>query len=404
MHILYIGRSCPLATANKILVSSGKNPGFQIIKFTQLLLNGFCMHGETVDVLSNVSISSNKYINASAKEEDNHISYTYSPIISIPLISQCISYLYAFFHTLSWANRTTEKKIVFCDVLASFSTNLGSIHAAKICKIPVSGMITDMIGFNVVRSKYNHFSWKFIFFTIREIVQKRYLKLFTCFLFLTKYMNDAYNIDRKPHIIIEGSVDYSFKPQQSNRLPSPKIIMYAGTIEEQYGFDAFVKAFMTIEQPDIELHIYGNGKFVDTLLEYQKKDSRIKYNGVVNNEQIVAAEINATLLVNPRFSNQEFVKYSFPSKTSEYMLSGTPLLTTRLCGIPEEYFEYLYTFDEESEDGFANKLQEILSKTTNELDQKGKSAQSFVLKHKNNFVQSKKIIDFFYSLFNNKYL
>ena len=152
------------------------------------------------------------------------------------------------------------------------------------------------------------------------------------------------------------------------------------------------------------MHIYGDGKFVDTLLEYQKKDSRIKYNGVVNNEQIVAAEINATLLVNPRFSNQEFVKYSFPSKTSEYMLSGTPLLTTRLCGIPEEYFEYLYTFDEESEDGFANKLQEILSKTTNELDQKGKSAQSFVLKHKNNFVQSKKIIDFFYSSFNNKYL
>ena len=131
------------------------------------------------------------------------------------------------------------------------------------------------------------------------------------------------------------------------------------------------------------------------LLEYQKNDSRIKYMGIVSNEQVVAAEKQATILVNPRLSNQEFAKYSFPSKTSEYMVSGTPLVTTKLPGIPDEYFEHLYLFEEESIEGFAKKMQEILSLPYTELRQKGRDAQEFVLKNKNNIVQTKKIINFF---------
>jgi glycosyltransferase involved in cell wall biosynthesis len=152
---------------------------------------------------------------------------------------------------------------------------------------------------------------------------------------------------------------------------------------------------MQISQPDIELHIYGSGKFVKKLLEYQKKDIRIKYKGVVTNEEIIVAEQEASLLVNPRYSNQEFVKYSFPSKTSEYMLSGTPVLTTKLSGIPEEYFQYLYTFDDETIEGYAHKLNEILSLPHEELKQKGLKAQEFVLKNKNNIIQSQRIELFF---------
>ena len=38
--------------------------------------------------------------------------------------------------------------------------------------------------------------------------------------------------------------------------------------------------------------------------------------------------------VNPRQNNEEFTKYSFPSKTMEYLASGVPVVAYKLDGIP----------------------------------------------------------------------
>ena len=90
-------------------------------------------------------------------------------------------------------------------------------------------------------------------------------------------------------------------------------------------------------------------------------------------------------------SNEEYTKYSFPSKNMEYMSSGTPVLTTKLIGIPDEYFNYTYLIEEENTDGIKNKLIEIFSKSKNELKKVGRKAQLYVLKNKNKRVQGKKI-------------
>lgn len=63
--------------------------------------------------------------------------------------------------------------------------------------------------------------------------------------------------------------------------------------------------------------------------KYEKIDNRNKYFRVVPNQAVAEEELKATLLVNLRPSNEEFTKYSFPSKNMEYMVLGTPTLTTR---------------------------------------------------------------------------
>ena len=78
----------------------------------------------------------------------------------------------------------------------------------------------------------------------------------------------------------------------------------------------------------------------------------------------------------------------------EYMVSGTPVLTTRLPGMPKEYEEYVYLFDNESVGGMAKKITEVLSIPEKELRKKGASAREFVLKEKNNISQAKKLLDF----------
>ena len=111
------------------------------------------------------------------------------------------------------------------------------------------------------------------------------------------------------------------------------------------------------------------------------------------NTEIVKKEQEATLLVNPRPTGEEYVKYSFPSKTMEYMASGTPVLTTVLPGMPKEYHSYVYLLEDETADGITQKLKEVLANSDETLFRKGMEARKFVLEQKNNVIQASKILD-----------
>ena len=77
----------------------------------------------------------------------------------------------------------------------------------------------------------------------------------------------------------------------------------------------------------------------------------------------------------------------------EYMVSGTPVLTTVLPGMPKEYYPHVYLLEDESAAGIARKLRQVLSLSDEELFEKGQQARSFVLETRNNVVQAKKILD-----------
>lgn len=392
MNILFIGKCSTFQTANEILNKTRNNPGFQIIKFINLILEGFRCNHVNIEAISNV----NAACVGKKSEFENGIHYQYIPSIQVPILCQIAYAVMSFYYTFYWGLKHKQDGILFCDIFSSSSTVSGSVFAAKLLRIPICALVTDMITTPLTTSLDTQSTYGRLFFAMRKHKQYKSLKQYDLFVFLTKFMAEIYNPNNRPYIIMEGSVDHTLQlDSDSYSQHDKKIIMYAGAIEAEYGFNELVQAFMKLSIQNIELHIYGGGKFVSKLLEYQKNDSRIKYMGIVSNEQVVAAEKQATILVNPRLSNQEFAKYSFPSKTSEYMVSGTPLVTTKLPGIPDEYFEHLYLFEEESIEGFAKKMQEILSLPCTELRQKGRDAQEFVLKNKNNIVQTKKIINFF---------
>ena len=75
------------------------------------------------------------------------------------------------------------------------------------------------------------------------------------------------------------------------------------------------------------------------------------------------------------------------------MASGTPVLTTRLPGMPKEYYPYVDFIEEESAAGIAAALKAVLTRSDEELFQKGQKARAFVLEGRNNVVQAKKLLD-----------
>ena len=145
--------------------------------------------------------------------------------------------------------------------------------------------------------------------------------------------------------------------------------------------------------PDTRLVIYGPGDYVEELKAIAEKDPRVQYGGMLLSAQVVEKEMEASLLINPRPTDEEYVRYSFPSKTMEYMASATPVLTTRLPGMPKEYYPYVNFIDDESPRGIARALEAVFSRTEADLGRQGQAARDFVLKERNNRVQAGKILE-----------
>lgn len=208
-------------------------------------------------------------------------------------------------------------------------------------------------------------------------------------------MNEVINKKLKPYIVIEGFANIEMENVENllEKKDSPKTIMYAGFLQEKYGLKMLVEGFMTLKDLDAKLVIYGTGPYSEELEECTKIDSRVEYRGFAANSVIVEAELKASVLINPRPTHEEYTKYSFPSKNMEYMASGTPILTTKLPGMPLEYYPYIYHFEDETTEGYARVIKEVLNKQPEELHKKGADAKAWVMSKKNNVVQSARILN-----------
>ena len=192
---------------------------------------------------------------------------------------------------------------------------------------------------------------------INKLMQSQYQKM-DGFVFLTDEMSKLDAFKNKPYVVIEGLVDTAIK----EKTKLDKYIMYAGALRKEYGLERLVKAFHEIKSKNINLLLFGNGDYVDEIKKESKKDPRIKYMGKKSLDEIYEYERNATLLINPRFAESEFTKYSFPSKNLEYMLSGTPVLTGKLPGMPKEYNDYVYLIQDDSTNSLKESIESILKK------------------------------------------
>ena len=225
---------------------------------------------------------------------------------------------------------------------------------------------------------------------IDKKIQATCMKHFGYYALLSPYMSDIINVEGKARIQFEGI----YMPMELPKVKkcSKTTILYSGGISERYGVFDLIRAFIMISNQNYELILCGGCDDEIALKRYANADGRIKYLGKLPIVEVRKLQQSVTLLVNPRHSTEIFTKYSFPSKTMEYMASGTPTLMCKLASIPEEYKEHLFFFDDESIEGMKNKIIEICSMHREILYEKGRKASDFILKNKNAEVQAERIV------------
>lgn len=392
---LYISALSSDSVISDIYRVTRSNPGYAIQKFSRLLVDGFVCNGIDITAYSVPPVTRHYtkriWVNKSNEVEDG-IRYEYMPFINIPVLKHLCIFICSFFNVLKWGLKGSKDKAIICDVLC-VSSSMGSLLASKLCNLKSVAVVTDIFD-QMVGQKST--GLKALLKKLAGVLNRIYVSHFDKYILLTEAMNGLVNPKDKSYIVMEGLCDKKLVDEKftSHKKSYPKVVMYAGGLEERYGMKILVDAFKTIQDEDIELHLYGSGSYVDQLIMEIEKDNRIKFWGVKANAEIVEAEYRATLLVNPRFTTEEFTKYSFPSKNIEYMVSGTPLLTTKLPGMSEEYYPYIYLIEDETVEGYAKTLSDILRQSDEILAKKGRIARDFVLNKKNNVNQAGRIIEF----------
>ena len=381
MHIIYAVATCSDRVYRQLFSHTKVKPAYQSQKYHRLMIEGLAANAD-VDVVATPPVNRScmdQPIIRLPDETEGGARYHNISAVRNPYRKALHMVFGTFFKTVSLAKRNS---VVVVDCLNRVVAT-SALLAAKLRRCRCVGIVMDLPDMFAKAGKI-YKAWGN--FVIRGC---------TDYIVLTQAMNDYINPTGKPYVVLEGQADAQMlhKEPSLNKKIKPRVCLYAGGVCRQYGLEMLTQGFLKANVPDAQLHIYGPGDYVQELQRIAGEDPRVVYGGMLMNDEIVEKEQKATLLVNPRPTHEEYVKYSFPSKTMEYMASGTPVLTTKIPGIPEDYQPHLMFIEEETVDGVARAVRMALSQTDEELYTRGTAAREFILNTRNNVAQARKVLD-----------
>ncbi|MDL2225201.1 glycosyltransferase [Eubacteriales bacterium OttesenSCG-928-M02] len=372
--ILYVGFIPPSMYEESIRQKGTYTPAQQ---YNHLLASGLALNGCDVHVLA----LQEKDADHKRKHVEDGIHYHFIPTLYLPKMIGVSRVAYVWLFTALFFLRYPNTVVVgdYLTNIFFYITSVGRLFRKKVFSV-----VTDF-------AKYlsnEQTSVKWLKHCDKSIHR-------SCgYIVISKQMMDK--LPNKPSIVIEGIVPVSSSDSKKgtvNNLSKQKICIYAGSIHKKYGMEMLIDGFLSAKLDNWELHFYGLGDYVDSLKKIENECPQIRYRGVVTLEELREIEENASLLMNPRPSTDEYTKYSFPSKLMEYMTTGTYVATTKLPAIPDEYEDYMYFIVPENASGIKDMFRKIEKMGTKALREKGKNAKTYVEANKNAKIQGEKVLE-----------
>lgn len=208
------------------------------------------------------------------------------------------------------------------------------------------------------------------------------------FVLLTEHMAEKLHVDNRPYIVIEGIADTSVRQDPH---PRGKRIAYAGKLLESFGVKRLIDAFLKISDPEAQLDICGGGELNEYVKSCAEIDNRIHYHGVVLAEEASRILGSADVLVNPRLNDDEYTKYSFPSKNIEYLLTGNAVIGYLLDGMPLVYREFMIIPENDTVHALKEAIENAFNETNQSRDARKKKALIYLNNNCTPFETAKKM-------------
>ena len=390
MNVIYIGSSRPESTTDE-LIKLGSRVNFAGNTLQNALLEGFsklCPKFKVISAWSTTTypmikklVFPKRYFELNGTT-DNYVCVGGVNLPIINLLSRC-------FRTRKQLKRMLDKNddntVIIYEVHTPFLLAATSLRK-RIKHINV--IVPDLPEFMSGNVGKLHKLLK----SIDHWLINRCLKKVDSYSLLSEGMQERLPMAGKTWTLMEGifqKEEYEEPVEKANE----KVIMYTGNIFKRRGVDLLLDAFQLIDKPEYRLWIRGNGDLKDEIIARSKQDPRIVYFEPMSLTELRKMERKATVMVNTTPPSMDFTKYFFPSKTMEYLASGTPTVMFRLECMPKEYDSYVYYVEEESISALKSKLVEVCEKPMDELVDFGQEARDFVLTNKNPIAQCEKILE-----------
>ena len=398
MKILYFGTVCNIEEYEKMLSGCKSRPSVASAVYETSLLSGMKSNCADIEIHSFPMIPifpKSRWIYWGEKKEKLDCGYecTWLKTLNLPFLKQFFRKRSARKAIKKFIKENRENGVILTYSIPPFLAG-DVIKYGKKYSVKTVAIVPDLPENMYINHKSGFLKKMYLGRALK------YQKEYDGYVYLTEAMSEKI-APEKQYIVVEGLLSEDMGNSAEVEKSSPRAVMYAGRLHRKYGVMNLVDAFDSLSETDAELWLFGDGTAVSEIEERAKKNPKIKYFGRVSRNEILEYEKKATLLVNPRSVDEEFTKYSFPSKNIEYMYSGTPFLTTALEGIPKEYNDYLFIAENNNPETLAEEMKKILSMSDVALSEKGKKAQLFIANNKNSVVQSKRIIDFLDNQANN---
>jgi glycosyltransferase involved in cell wall biosynthesis len=398
-RILFVGFTIPDDIIDEICRIDRYLP-VQTHQFAWGIVRGLEINDANVDLLSSEPVGvypSNPGILFNLKKwaRGNGSWNVIMPFINLPILKHITRFLASMLLIGSWLfmrRRDRTKCILLHGVHSPFL--YAGLILRQFSNFNIITIVTDPPGVELP-GESSFTKW------LRKVdvsLVSRALKQMDGLVTLTKQLSRHY-APEVPSILIEGilsSVDYpSPNTLDNNTIDNSSFtILYAGGLRPEYGIELLLAAFSKIESSLFRLWILGKGDNANEIRLASKTDKRIIFMGYRTTLEVNELLHKATVLINPRPSQQSATQFIFPSKIIHYMSSGRPVISTRLPGIPEEYFPHLFILDQETPEDLAGLLMRISRMNRQDLDNFGADGRTFIMNYKNETYQGRQIMNF----------
>lgn len=181
-----------------------------------------------------------------------------------------------------------------------------------------------------------------------------------------------------------------------------KYIAYCGTASNNKdGVDQLIKAFAIVVKKHPEYKLYIIGKTPSKLQRFGNQElvkelqleNNVVFTGVISFKEMPQILMNASALALDRPNNLQ-AKYGFPTKLGEYLLTGNPVVVTRVGDIPLflNDMESALIAEPENPHAFADKLNWVIEHPR-ESKLIGKNGKRIAMENFNYLIETKKIVE-----------
>ncbi len=186
------------------------------------------------------------------------------------------------------------------------------------------------------------------------------------------------------------------------------VLMTIARMVEKKGHKYLVKALPKIvgEKKKVKCIFVGDGDLKDNLISLSKDlgvNNYIELRGNVNSDKLPELYTEADIYILPSNTTVDGDSEGTPASIVEACASGLPIVSTHHAGIPEIVVDKKSGFlvNEKDSDSLAEKISYLI-KRPNLMKEMGKVGREYVNKEYDTKIQSKKLIDHYIRVLNNK--